>query len=392
MLSYWDRISCTQVAPEAVVKMTEILESPMGNAQSPYRLGSQAMRMIEESRDKVAHLTGAESREITFTASGTEANNLAITGIALGLSRKKILLSAIEHVSVMNTATALKKMGFEVEIIPVDSMGHVQQDVYLSMLDETVGLVSIQTANPEIGTIQRLEPLISAAKERGAIFHTDAVAAVGWIPVNVKESGVDSLTFSGAQFHGPPGAAAMYLRKGVKWRPVLHGGSQEHRRRPGLENVPAIVGFGIACELAEADMAERSGSAYILAEKLRTGLSSIPELDFTGDPEHRIPGHVSVIVRYVEGEALLLLLDMHGISAASGSSCTAKDLKISPVLMALGLDHTHAQGSVVFSSDRNTTLRNVEAITGAMPEIVNKLRSMSPLWAQSGTVENSSKE
>ncbi len=385
-MPYLDRISATTPAPCVLDRMMELMRLPLGNALSPYRLGSRSKSIIEDARQKVATLIGAQPKEITFTATGTEANNLAILGLAAGLSTgkngSKIVISAIEHVSVMNVVRHLEKVGYQVELIPVDHLGRVNQDRFESALDDRTIFASIQLANPEIGTIQHLEPMVSAAHARGIPFHTDAIDAVGWIPVDVEKLGVDALSLSGSAFHGPLGAAALYVRQGTRLMPIMHGGIQERRRRPGVENIPAIAGLGIAAELAMQELPERMTSGTALADRLRQGLLAIEAVSATGDLTYRVPGHVSVIVHDVEGEALLLLLDMNGIQAASGSSCTAKDLKISPVLSALGYDHSSAQGSIVFSFVRDTTGPDIESVLDVMPKVIDRLREMSPLWSQ----------
>jgi cysteine desulfurase len=385
-MAYWDRISSTKTAAEALQKMSDILKNDLGNAQSPHRLGSQSAEILDESRNAVAELIGCQSSEITFTANGTESNNIALQGLSRAASRKrsgrKIIISAVEHVSIMKTAQQLEKEGFEIKIIPVDSKGRLNRDLYFEALDQNAILVSIQMANPEVGTIQSLPELVKPARDKGVIFHTDAIAGAGWMPVDVNELGVDALSLAGTMFHGPPGAAALYVRRGINLTPLTFGGVQEKNRRPGLENIPAIAGLGIAARIAKSELPTRMEQANRLAKRLYDGLKPIEAIEFTGDLENRIPGHVSVIVDYVEGESLLLMLDLKGVNAASGSSCTAKDLKISPVLMAMGLDHARAQGSLVFSSSRDTAEADADQIIQELPEIVTRLRELSPLWSQ----------
>ncbi len=383
-MSYWDRISVTPPAPEVLKTLMDLLSQPLGNAQSPYRLGSRSMTIVAEAREKVASLIHCDAREIIFTATGTEANNLVLQGMAISASKKKpgrrILVSAIEHLSVIHGVKKLEDRGFIVELLPVDSQGRVDGDAYRNALGDDVILVSIQLASPEVGTIQDLASLVPAAREKGILFHTDAVDALGWIPVDVKALDVDALTFSGTVFHGPPGAAGFYIRKGVRMASPLGGGNQERGIRPGLENVAAIGALGTAAELAVGELQVRYDHARAMEKRLRAGLSGMESVEFTGDPVNRLPGHVSMIVDYIEGEALLLMLDMNGINAASGSSCTAKDLKISPVIMAMGYAHARAQGSLVFSSVRDTSETDVDHVVEHLPKIVSRLREMSPLW------------
>jgi cysteine desulfurase len=384
-MAYWDRISATKPAPEVLEKVIPLLGDQMGNPQSPHRDGTRAAGLLETAREQVAALISAEVQEMYFMSNGTESVNTAVQGLARGVHRKdsgrrKILISAVEHLSVKKSADYLMHEGFEVITIPVDSQGRLDVATYRDALDESVALVSIQMVNPEVGTVQDLETVVPLARESGALFHTDAVAAAGWIPVDVSVLGVDALSFSSAMYHGIPGAAALYLRRRVPFVPVLYGGVQERSRRPGAENIPAIVAMGIASEIAVSECADRMRHGNDLAAHLRNGLSGIPAVDFTGDWERRLPGHVSMLVNYVEGEALLLMLAMKGVSAASGSSCTAKDLKISPVLTSMGIDHTSAQGSLVLTSSRDTTIEDADAVIDVLPGIVDQLRAMSPIW------------
>ncbi|MCD4654981.1 cysteine desulfurase [bacterium] len=383
-MAYLDRISGTGTSKSAMAGMIKYMNYSALNPQSPGKFGTRARQALDTARLKVAELIGADIREITFVSNGTESVNLAIQGLVQSAAKskegRKIIISSIEHTSVMNTVKALEKKGFQTEIIPVDKFGRVDFTKYVSALDENTLLVSIQLANPEIGTIQDIASLAAAAREKNILFHTDAVDAVGWIPVNVPDLGVDALSFSGTQFQGPPGAAALFVRKGVSLVPMMFGGLQEKHRRPGLENIPAIAGFGIAAEETMKSLAENVAEGQRLASTLRKGLEKIENITLTGHPEYRIPGHVSVLIHYVEGEALLLMLDMKDIQAASGSSCTAKDLKISPVLMALGTDHTSAQGSLVFSTTTETSDTDIQLVLETLPVIVKRLRSMSPLW------------
>jgi cysteine desulfurase len=383
-MAYLDRISGTPVLPEAMQSMQELLTREGLNPQSPYRSGSHTKQVLENSRLQTAGLIAADPAEIIFVSNGTESVNLGIFGLARSAARsnpkRKILISAIEHLSVMNTVRALEKEGYDIIVIPVGTDGKVVKKAYMDALDNDVLLVSIQMANPEIGTIQDIQFLAGKAREKNILFHSDAVDAVGWMPVDVKQLQIDALSFSGTQFGGPPGGAALYLRKGVSLMPLLYGGLQEKHRRPGLENIPAIAGFGVAADYAAKTLADRMKRARQFQDKLRKHLSAIDAVYLTGHSEDRIPGHVSLLVRYVEGEALLLMLDMKNIQASSGSSCTAKDLKISPVLTVLGIEHADAQGSLVFSTCHNTTDEEIESVIRELPDIVDRLRKMSPLW------------
>ncbi|MGB3974951.1 MAG: cysteine desulfurase family protein [bacterium] len=385
-MAYLDRISGAPVLPEVVDLMRELLAKQSMNPLSPYRQSSTLKQILEQSRQKVAKLIAAEPAEIIFVSNGTESVNLGIFGLVRSAARssekRRILISAIEHVSVMNTVRALEKEGYEIVTIPVEVDGKVDKEAYLNALEKDALLVSIQMANPEIGTIQDIRFLAGKAREAKVLFHCDAVDAVGWMPIDVKQLNIDALSFSGTQFGGPPGAAALYLKRGVSLMPMFYGGFQEKHRRPGLENIPAIAGFGLAAEYAAQTLAERMNKARHYQEALWKGLSHIEAVELTGHPTDRIPGHVSLLVRFVEGEALLLMLDMKNIQASSGSSCTAKDLKISPVLTTLGIEHADAQGSLVFSTCHSTSEKDIDLVIQELPGIVERLRSMSPLWKQ----------
>lgn len=383
-MAYLDRITGTRPSPGAMDAMTECLNMPGANPQSPSRLGTKARQILDRAREQVSDLVHADSREIIFVSNGTESVNLAIRGLAQSAARsrsgRKIVISAIEHVSVMNTVKSLEKNGFQCVVVPVEGTGRLDMTAFQKVLDDDVLLVSVQLANPEIGTVQDLKKIADIAHAKDITVHSDAVDAVGWMPVDVHQLGLDAMSFSGTQFHGPPGGAALFVRKGVPIMPVFSGGLQERHRRPGLENIPAIAGFGVAAAEAKAKLTERIRRADSLAATLRDGLQAMEAVTLTGHPEHRISGHVSTLIHYVEGEALLLMLDMKQIQAASGSSCTAKDLKISPVLTALNIDHASAQGSLVFSTTDDTTDADIDRILKELPAIVSRLRSMSPLW------------
>ena len=384
-MAYWDRISASKIAPEVMEIMKPLLENQLGNPHSPHRLGTEAARVMAEARGKVATFLGAESRDIIFTSTGTEANHLGFRGLARAIrkahpKRSRLIVSAVEHTSIMKLAQSLKTESFETVIIPVDSVGRIRVDAFRDAMDDSVAVVGLQLANPEVGTIQPVTECAEITHAQGAYLHCDAIAAAGWLPMDAVALDVDSLSLAASTFHGPSGAAALYLKRGRRPVTELLGGIQERNLRAGSENIPAIAGMAAACDLAQRELSERTAHGRQLITRLREGLSRIEAVEFTGDPENRIPGHVSIIVNFVEGEALLLMLDMSGISAASGSSCTAKDLKISPVLMAMGLDHTSAQGSIVLSASRNTTLEDADAVIRSLPAIVDRLRSMSPLW------------
>jgi cysteine desulfurase len=384
-LIYLDHIAATQPRPEVVEAMLPFLRERFANAQSLHSGGQEAMQAVEEARGRVAGLIGASADEVYFTASGSESNNFALKGMALaGRSRgKRIVLSAVEHLSVLNAAKSLEKLGFETVIVPVDGLGRVDPgDVRKALTKDTV-LVSVQTANSEVGTMEPVAEIARISREHGVLFHTDAVAAVGNVPVDVRALGADALSLAADQFYGPKGAAALYIRKGTRIVPLIDGGVQESGRRGGTENVPAIVGMGRAAEIAAAEMSRRIEGATLLRDRLTRGLiERVDRSVLTGDPSNRLPHHASFCVEFIEGEAMLLHLDMKGVAASSGSACTSKSLKVSHVLLAMGLDHALAQGSLVFSLLETTSAADIDRVLEVFPPIVDNLRRMSPLYTK----------
>jgi cysteine desulfurase len=342
---------------------------------------------VEEARAKVAALIGARDDEIYFTASGSEANNMAVKGIAL-MNREKgqhMVVSAIEHQSVLNATQTLEKLGFEVTRVPVDQHGLVDPDDVIAAIRDDTTLVSVMHANNEIGTIEPIAEIAQAVKKKakGIAFHTDAVATVGTLPVDVKELGADLLSLAGSQFYGPKGAGALFIKKGTRLMPLIDGGIQERGRRAGTENVPAIVGLGVAAELARESLSERAqgkGGLVPLRDRLIKRLTSIDRVYLTGHPTIRLPGHVSVVVEFIEGESMLLMLNMQGVAATSGSTCTSRALKASHVLTAIGVETALAQGSLVFTLGESNTVEDVDYVAEVLPPIVERLRQMSPLY------------
>ncbi len=382
---YLDHAATTPIRPEVVEAMLPYLREQFGNPLSLHRYGDGPRRAIEEAREKVAALIGAQPNEVYFTASGSEANNMAIKGIAMmARSRGKgnhIVVSAIEHQSVLYAAETMGKLGFEVTQVPVDRYGLVgPQAVAEALRDDTV-LVSVMLANNEIGTIEPIAEIARVVRARGIPFHTDAVAAVGNIPVKVEELGVDMLSLAGSQFYGPKGAGALYIRRGLRIIPLIDGGIQENGRRAGTENVPALVGLGVAAELASAELEERTRRLIPLRDRLIARLTGeISHVYLTGHPVRRLPHHVSVTVEYIEGESMLLFLNMQGVAASSGSTCTSRALKASHVLTAIGVDPALAQGSLVFTLGEGNTVEDVDYVLEVLPPIVERLRQMSPLY------------
>jgi len=382
---YLDHIAATPLGDGVFEAMKPYFGEFFGNAQSLHTAGQLALQAVEEAREKVAALIGASSEEVFFTASGSEANNFALKGMArANASRgRRIVLSAVEHQSVLQSAKSLEKLGFTTATVPVDRFGGIDPDDVRKALTPDTALVSVMTANSEVGTIEPVSEISRICRESGVPFHTDAAAAAGNIPLEVRALGVDALTLAADQFYGPKGAAALFVRKGVRLLPLIDGGIQENGRRGGTENVPAIVGMGKAAELAAAGIAARMESAATRRDRLVRGLlDRVEHAIFTGDPKNRLPHHASFCIEFIEGEAMLLHLDMKGIAASSGSACTSKALKASHVLLAMGVDHALAQGSLVFSLLDATTEADIDYVLDAFPPIVDRLRRMSPLYTE----------
>ncbi len=382
---YLDNASTTPLLPEVREAMLPFLGEIFGNPSSLHDWGDAARMAMDEARDNVAKLIGANSEEIIFTGSGTESNNFAIKGLAMARQNagKHIVISAIEHFSVMNSAKTMEKMGFELTQVPVDKYGVVDVEALAKAIRKDTILVSVMHANGEVGTIEPIQEIAKITKEKGIAFHTDAVATAGTIPVDVKELGVDALSLAGNQFYGPKGVAALWVRKGVRIIPLLDGGIQEGGRRGGTENVPAIVGLGKAAEIAAADMSNRIKSLTPLRDYLLKELPArVGHVVVTGHPTNRLPGHASFCVEFIEGESMLMLLNMQGVAVASGSACTSKALKASHVLIAMGLNHELAQGSLLFSLGKDNTQKDMDYVLDVMPPIVDRLRQMSPLYSK----------
>ena len=382
---YLDHAAATPVLLEALEAMLPYLKDVFGNPTCLHSWGDAPRDAMEESRTRIAALIGASADGIIFTASGSEANNLAIKGIAFAKQTqgKHIVISAVEHFSVLQSCKRLERWGFETTLVPVDKYGMVDpQDVAKSIRKDTI-LVSVMHANGEVGTIQPIKEIAALVKNTGAAFHTDAVATAGAIPVDVKEMDVDALSLAANKFYGPKGAGALWLRRGVPVIPQVDGGVQEGGRRAGTDNVPGIVGLGRAAEIAAVDLKRRMEHMVPLRDQLIKGLSErIGHVVFTGHPTQRLPDTASFCVRFVEGEAMLMHLDMLGIAASSGSSCTSRALKASHVLIAMGLSHEIAQGSLLLTVGKDTQPEDVYYAVEALPPIVDRLRKMSPLYTK----------
>ena len=382
---YLDNAATTPLIPEVREAMMPFLGEAFGNPSSLHDWGDVAREAVEAAREQVAQLIGASAEEIIFTGSGTESNNFAVKGLALAQQNKgkHVVVSAIEHFSVLNSARTLEKWGFELSLVPVDRYGVVDPDeVKQSLRNDTV-LVSIMHANGEVGTIQPLAEIAKKVKEAGVVFHTDAVASTGHVPVDVKALGVDALSMAGNQFYGPAGSGALWIRKGLRLIPLMDGGIQEGGRRPGTEDVPAIVGMGKAAELAKRDMDSRAQKLTRLRDRLVNGiLTKIDHTILTGHPAQRLPHHASFCIEFIEGEAMLMLLNSQGIAVSSGSACTSKALKASHVLIAMGIPHEIAQGSLLFGLGSDTSEDDINYVLEKLPPIVDRLRQMSPLYAK----------
>ncbi len=383
-LIYLDNVATTRPDPRVVEAMRPYVAEHFGNPLSTHPFGEKPREALELARGQLASLLGCESRELVFTSSGSEANNLAVKGISLAREKKgkHMVVSAVDHQSVSNAAQSMAKLGWEVATVPVDCFGIVDADDLKAALRADTTLVCVNLANLEIGTIEPVTELAKVVKENSsAAFHADAVQAVGHIPVNVGELGVDSLSVSGHRFYGPKGAGALYFRKGVRVQPQIDGGVQEGGRRAGTEDVPAIVGLGEAARIAEEEMGERSARVRALRDRLHEGLfERIPYLHLNGHPERRLPTHESVCVEYVEGEAMVLLLVREGVCTSSGSTCSSRALKASHVLLACGLDPAVAQGSLQFTLGRENTAEEIEKVLDVLPDVAKGLRAMSPIY------------
>ena len=380
---YMDNAATTAVKPEVLEAMMPYFTDIAGNPSSIHRAGRDARRAVEHAREQVATALGCEKSEVYFTAGGSESDNWAIKGAAIALQKKgrHIITSSIEHHAVLHTCEFLEKNGFEVTYLPVDSEGFVRvEDVKNAIREDTI-LISIMMANNEISTIEPIAEIARVAHEHGVLMHTDAVQAVGAIPVNVKDLDVDMLSLSGHKFYGPKGIGALYIRKGVKIENLTHGGAQERSKRAGTENLASVVGLGKAIELATANLPGHMQRLSAMRDRLIDGvLSTIPYCRLNGPRENRLPGNVNISVEYIEGEALLLRLDLAGIAGSSGSACTSGSLDPSHVLLAIGLKHEVAHGSLRLSLGDFNKESDVDAVLARLPEIVKTLRDMSPMY------------
>jgi cysteine desulfurase len=382
-----DHSATTPVDPEVFNEMIPYYNDRYGNASSVYSLGQNARRAVEKGREQIAQLINASPQEIIFTGGGTEADNQAlITYMEANRARgNHLITSAIEHHAILHTCEYLEKHGYEITLLPVGKDGLVDPQVLAQAMKPTTTLVSIMHANNEVGTIQPIKELAAIAHKGGAAFHTDAVQSLGKILVDVKDMGIDMLSGSSHKLYGPKGIGFLFVKKGIKIESFIHGGSQERRLRAGTENVPGIVGFGKAAELAKINMAERAEKLNRLGKRLIEGIiNTIPHSRLTGHPVNRIPGSVSFCFDFVEGESILLMLDGLGIMASSGSACTSGSLDPSHVLLALGLPHEIAHGSLRLTLGKDNTDEDVDYVLKVLPKVIENLRKMSPLCGEGG--------
>lgn len=379
---YMDNNATTKVAPEVLEAMLPYFSEHYGNPSSMHTFGGKVARFVSEAREKVANLLGATPGEIIFTSCGTESDSTAIhAAIRSNPDKKHIITSRVEHPAIKNLFERLSKQGYRVTLVPVDREGNLDLDYLYAHLTDDTAVVSLMWANNETGVVFPIPEIAKKLSDRGIVFHTDAVQAVGKIPINLSEVGVGMLSLSGHKLHAPKGVGALYVRKGTKYSPFLLGGHQEHGRRGGTENVASIIGLGRACELSAAWMNEENTRVRALRDKLESELiKRIPNAIVNGNRNHRLPNTTSIAFEYVEGESILLLMDQFGICASSGSACTSGSLEPSHVLRAMGVPFTAAHGSIRFSLSTYNTEPEIDLVIEKLPAIIERLRGMSPFW------------
>ena len=385
MDNYFDNAATTRTDDEVLKEMLPYFSQSYGNPSSIYKIGRENRKAVEEAREKVAKAINAEPNEIYFTAGGSESDNTAIRGIAYAYKQRgnHIITCKIEHPAVLETCKQLEKEGFDVSYIGVDEKGIVNLEELKNSIKETTTLITIMFANNEIGTIEPIKEIGKIAKENNIIFHTDAVQAVGSVKIDVKEMNIDSLSLSGHKFYGPKGIGALYVKKSVRFQKFVNGGHQEKNKRAGTENVPGIVGLGKAIEVAYSNLEEHNKKIKELRDYYVEEVKKrIPYIKINGDMENRLPGNSNISFRFIEGEGLLLNLDLKGICASSGSACTSGSLDPSHVLLAIGLPHEIAHGSLRITIGKYNTKEEVDYLLNNLEEIVSRLRNMSPLWEE----------
>jgi len=384
---YLDHAATTYVRPEVLTEMSPYFSVSYGNPSSIHSFGREARKAVEMARERVAKALNVQSGEIFFTSGGTEANNWALKGIAAANKSKgnHIVTSMIEHHAVLHTCENLEKLGFDITYLPVDEDGLISPAQVKEAITKKTILISVMSANNEIGTLQPVEEIGKIAAEEGLSFHTDAVQSVGSVKIDVKAMNIDALSLSAHKFYGPKGVGVLYVKKGVKIDNLMHGGAQEKNRRAGTENIPGIVGLGKAIELADANISQYTQRMKSLREMMISGIMDKVEfVRLNGHPTKRLPGNANLSFEFIEGESLLLSLDMKGIAASSGSACTSGSLDPSHVLLAIGLPHEIAHGSLRLTFGDSNTEQDVAYVLEVLPDIVNRLREMSPLFAQKG--------
>lgn len=384
-LVYMDNAATTPVSPEAAAVIAKALTEHFGNPSSIYSLGRDSKRILEDCRQRAAAVLGAEPQEIYFTSGGSESDNWALKGVLPFLSKRgknHIITTAYEHHAILHTCKALEKQGYSVTYLPVSEDGLVSVDAVANAITEKTAIVSIMYANNEIGTVNPIAQIGALCREKGVLFHTDAVQAVGHLPIHVKEQSIDLLSLSAHKFNGPKGTGLLYCRKGIVLANLIEGGAQERSRRAGTESLPAIMGMVTALENAVADLPEETARLTGMRDRLIAELSKIPHCRLNGSAKHRLPGNVNFSFEGIEGEALLLMLDMNGICASSGSACTSGSLDPSHVLLSIGLPHEVAHGSLRLSLGRYNTDEDVDHLVKVLPQVVERLRMMSPVWEE----------
>lgn len=386
---YFDNNATTMVAPEVVEVMMPFFTEQFGNPSSLHSFGNQVGKAIRDARRQVQALLGAErDDEIIFTSCGTESDSTAIlSALKAQPERREIITTAVEHPAVLTLCDYLEKDGYTVHRLQVDGKGRLDLNAYQSLLSDNVAIVSVMWANNETGTLFPVEQMADMAHAAGVMFHTDAVQAVGKIPLDLKRTRIDMLSLSGHKLHAPKGIGVLYLRRGTRFRPLLRGGHQERGRRAGTENSASIVALGKACELAQQHIEEENTRVKAMRDRLEEGLlAAIPNAFVTGDPDNRLPNTANIAFEYIEGEGILLMMNKAGIAASSGSACTSGSLEPSHVMKAMGIPYTAAHGTVRFSLSRYNSMDEVERVIDAVPPIVERLRKLSPYWGENGPV------
>lgn len=388
---YLDNNATTQCDPEVVEALMPFFSEQFGNPSSLHSFGNKVGFAIKKARKSVQKLLGAEhDSEIIFTSCGSESDSTAIlSALKAQPDRREIITTVVEHPAILNLCEYLETEGYTVHYLKVDGKGRLDMEEYKALLSDNVAVVSVMWANNETGTIFPVMEMARLADEAGILFHTDAVQAVGKIPIELEDSPIHMLSLSGHKLHAPKGIGVLYLKRGTRFRPLLRGGHQERGRRAGTENVTAIVGLGVAAELAMANMQHENTEVKAMRDRLQEGiLSVVPNAFATGDVENRLPNTANIAFEYIEGEAILLLLNKMGIAASSGSACTSGSLEPSHVMKAMGIPYTAAHGTVRFSLSRYNTMEEIERVIKEVPPIVAQLRKLSPYWGENGPVEN----